>query len=155
MIRDRIDMVGGDFNQAHHLLPEILDFHCNGAVGAPTYRIIKARSPEMQLVLFFYEGASFYDAEIRCGMAEKPLEDWGLKPTDESTHYPLVVFLSDHVIQHQPRSSLHQRSESSIQERKKSKKQRKRDRKKSRLATPGDANDVDASEDDPSVEEST
>ena len=155
MIRDRIDMVGGDFNQAHHLLPEILDFHCNGAVGAPKYRIIKARSPEIQLVLFFYESASFYDAEARSGMAEKTLEDWGLKPKDASTHYPLVVFLSDHVIQHQPRSSLHKRSESSIQERKKLKKQRQRDRKKSRLATPGDANDVDASEHHPTEEEST
>ena len=155
MIRDRIDMVGGDFNQAHHLLPEILDFHCNGAVGAPKYRIIKARSPEIQLVLFFYESASFYDAEARSGMAEKTLEDWGLKPKDASTHYPLAVFLSNHVIQDQPRSSLHKRSESSIQERKKSKKQRKRDRKKSRLAIPGDANDVEASEHHPTEEEST
>ena len=122
MIRDSVDMVGGDFNQAHTLLPEILDHHCNGTAGAPTYRILQHdQGAEVVLVLFSYPNKSFYDAELRCGMTTKPFEEWGLKPNDRDTHLPLVAFLSKHPIQDQPRSSLHQRSLVSIQARKKKK----------------------------------
>ena len=47
MIRDRVSIVGGDFNQAHNYLEEV----CN-ELAVPC-QIISARSPEVAVVLFF------------------------------------------------------------------------------------------------------
>ena len=54
MIRDSVDMVGGDFNQAHKLLREILEHLCEPTSGAVKYQIMQEdRYPEVALVLFF------------------------------------------------------------------------------------------------------
>ena len=85
MIRDRVDIVGGDFNQAHKYVREVCE-----ALGAP-FQILEGRGPEVSAVMFFHKGFEPYHVEARHNLADQ--EEFGIKERDTSTHYPLAMLM--------------------------------------------------------------
>ena len=87
MVRHRVSMVGGGWNQAYHLLPDVIN--SLQSTGQPDNRfdIFEARGPEVCMVLLQYKGEeSFYP---RHTLADTP--SYGVRDSDTSCHHPLVV----------------------------------------------------------------
>ena len=90
MIRDRIDMVGGDWNGANCLLREVLTAVCPSGVK---FRVLQPpEAPEVALVLFLYPGAPFYDAEVQPFMDRRSFTS--LNERARGMCDPLVVYVS-------------------------------------------------------------
>ena len=107
MVRDHVSIVGGDWNQAYHLLPEVIK--SLQSTGQPTARfdIFEARGPEVCVVLLQYKSEESFFAEPRHGLADPP--SFGLRDSDTSCHYPLLVCILPGHLRGAPGAALHQR----------------------------------------------
>ena len=83
IVRDKINIVGGDWNQAYRILPELLA-HLDGARAF----LVNGFSPEMSIVVLDFEDG-FRLKKMRD--VEDP--DWGIKASDTSSHYPVMVHI--------------------------------------------------------------
>ena len=93
MLRDRVRLLGGDFNQAAKHVPEVLAEVTAGT--SITYECFSAPSPEVLAVLFNYPGQATLQAEKRILIFEKQVDDFGLRPTDGDSHYPLILCIKE------------------------------------------------------------
>jgi len=147
MIRDRVDIVAGDFNQAQHYCREVCI-----ALEVP-FQILHGKGPEVLAIMFFHAGTSLYEVEARNMLADR--EDFGIRETDTSTHYPLVMIMTRWALAAAGRSELHTRSADAQKARKKKNRTKAKLKKKKRRlescaavasAEPADASSSSTSE---------
>lgn len=135
--RDKVRLVGGDFNQAYHRLPEALNAATQGK--NITYQIFQPPgSPEVVAILFNYPDVPALKAEMRNLInMQSTKADYGLQESDFDSHRPLILCISKEDAE--SRSSMHSRSDESKKRRRKHDRakaalKRKDGRKKKRLA---------------------
>ena len=128
MIRDTVRVISGDWNEAHRLLDEVLSSICTTGVE---YQILHAEGGrEIAFGLLNYPDEPELKAERRNAITGKDVNEmFGLSPTDNDCHKPLVVACFPGSVDLTKRSSLHSHSESA-KKRKKAKERERCKRKK-------------------------
>lgn len=144
MFRDKVRLLGGDFNQAAKHVPEVLESLTSQSCPNVSYQILSAQSPEVVAILFNYEGHPVLQAEQRTAIDKAGTEDFGLRNTDTDAHFPLILCIKQAEgstsSSAQPRSWWHSRSEQATQKRKERKRQKAAEkRKRSRQLSLGSA----------------